>query len=198
MKCCPPAIRPNQRRREGSEVIVIGVDAHKDTHTVVAVEEGTGRLLGELTAEAREHGFVQAAAVRRAPHRRGAGVGGRGLPARVRRLGAVPAQSGGDGDPGAAEADGQRAPRRADVRQVGLDRRARGRARVAARARAAASPVGRPGARDRVADRLSRRPGRRVTPAAEPGAVAAARPRSRAGARRSRAAQRGRAASARR
>jgi hypothetical protein len=37
-------------------VIVIGVDAHKDTHTVVAVEEVTGRLLGELTAEAASTG----------------------------------------------------------------------------------------------------------------------------------------------
>ncbi len=40
-------------------MIVIGVDAHKATHTVVAVEQGTGRLLGELTAEAREPGFVR-------------------------------------------------------------------------------------------------------------------------------------------
>ena len=59
MKCCRPAIRPNQRRREGSAVIVIGVDAHKETHTAVAVEEGTGRLLGELTVEAREPGLVK-------------------------------------------------------------------------------------------------------------------------------------------
>jgi transposase len=40
-------------------VIVIGVDAHKETHTVVAVEEGTGRVLGELTVEAREPGLVR-------------------------------------------------------------------------------------------------------------------------------------------
>ena len=40
-------------------MIVIGVDAHKATHTVVAVEQGTGRLLGEATVEAREAGFVR-------------------------------------------------------------------------------------------------------------------------------------------
>jgi transposase len=40
-------------------VIVFGVDARKATHTVVAVEQGTGRLLGELTAQAREPGFLR-------------------------------------------------------------------------------------------------------------------------------------------
>jgi transposase len=40
-------------------VIVIGVDAHKENHTVVAVEQGTGRLIAELSAEAREPGFVR-------------------------------------------------------------------------------------------------------------------------------------------
>ena len=40
-------------------MIVIGVDAHKQTHTVVAIEETTGRLLAELTVEARESGFLR-------------------------------------------------------------------------------------------------------------------------------------------
>jgi transposase len=42
----------------GIGVIVIGVDAHKQTHTVVAVD-GAGRVLDELTVEARERGFEQ-------------------------------------------------------------------------------------------------------------------------------------------
>lgn len=40
-------------------MIVIGADTHKSTHTVVAVEEGTGRVLGERTARARKPGFAE-------------------------------------------------------------------------------------------------------------------------------------------
>lgn len=36
--------------------IVIGIDAHKNTHTAVAVEEGTGRQLAEITVKARTKG----------------------------------------------------------------------------------------------------------------------------------------------
>jgi transposase len=43
-------------RSEGDGVIVIGVDAHKRTHTVAVVEELTARAVGELTATADEDG----------------------------------------------------------------------------------------------------------------------------------------------
>jgi transposase len=36
--------------------IVIGIDAHKNTHTCVAVEEATGRQVGEVTVRARAEG----------------------------------------------------------------------------------------------------------------------------------------------
>jgi transposase len=37
-------------------VITIGIDPHKDTHTAAAVEDATGRLLGELTVPGTEEG----------------------------------------------------------------------------------------------------------------------------------------------
>jgi transposase len=40
-------------------MIVIGADTHKDTHTAVAVLEGTGQITGELTAAARKQGFAE-------------------------------------------------------------------------------------------------------------------------------------------
>lgn len=40
-------------------MIVIGTDAHKSTHTAVAVDAGTGQLRDELTAPARTRGFDQ-------------------------------------------------------------------------------------------------------------------------------------------
>jgi transposase len=41
------------------QMIVIGTDTHKRTHTAVAVVAGTGELSGELTASARPQGFAQ-------------------------------------------------------------------------------------------------------------------------------------------
>ncbi len=38
-------------------MIVVGIDPHKQTHTAVAVDEATGRVLGELTVRARTPGF---------------------------------------------------------------------------------------------------------------------------------------------
>jgi transposase len=38
-------------------VIVIGIDPHKQTHTAVAIDAGSGRVLGELTLRARTAGF---------------------------------------------------------------------------------------------------------------------------------------------
>lgn len=40
-------------------MIVIGADTHKQTHTAAAVFAGSGRLAGELTAPAREAGFLE-------------------------------------------------------------------------------------------------------------------------------------------
>jgi len=38
-------------------VIVIGIDPHKQTHTAVGIDGGTGQVLGELTVRARTPGF---------------------------------------------------------------------------------------------------------------------------------------------
>lgn len=38
-------------------MIVIGADTHKNTHTIAAVDAGTGRVVGEKTAAARNTGF---------------------------------------------------------------------------------------------------------------------------------------------
>src|SRR5690606_17572780 len=47
-----------QRPIEGTgQMIVIGTDTHKRTHTCGAVSAATGQLAGELTAQAREPGF---------------------------------------------------------------------------------------------------------------------------------------------
>src|SRR6185295_10603413 len=45
--------------RGGTSVIVLGVDPHKDTHTVVAVD-AVGQALGELTVRARTPGHEHA------------------------------------------------------------------------------------------------------------------------------------------
>jgi len=42
--------------RRGTEVIVLGIDPHKKSHTAVAVEHTTGELLGELTIPAGVRG----------------------------------------------------------------------------------------------------------------------------------------------
>lgn len=39
--------------------LVIGVDPHKQTHTAVAVKAGSGELVDELSAAAREAGYAQ-------------------------------------------------------------------------------------------------------------------------------------------
>jgi transposase len=38
-------------------VLIIGIDPHKATHTAAAVDDATGQLLGNLTIDARQHGF---------------------------------------------------------------------------------------------------------------------------------------------
>lgn len=48
------------KQMEGTmQMIVIGADTHKDTHTAVAVLAGSGQVAGELTAAARKAGFAQ-------------------------------------------------------------------------------------------------------------------------------------------
>jgi transposase len=39
--------------------VIVGIDPHKQTHTAVALDGGTGRVLGELTVRARTPGFEQ-------------------------------------------------------------------------------------------------------------------------------------------
>ena len=68
-------------------MIVIGVDTHKRSHTLVALDAATGGARGQLTIAATDEGTLRRAAVRRRARRR-AGVGGGGLPARVRPAGA--------------------------------------------------------------------------------------------------------------
>jgi len=51
-----PAIRLSRPER-GPEVIVIGIDPHKQTHTAVAIEQATGEVIAELTVRARTPGF---------------------------------------------------------------------------------------------------------------------------------------------
>ena len=43
----------------GIEMVVVGVDAHKRTHTLVAVDQ-VGRKLGERTVAATSDGHLQA------------------------------------------------------------------------------------------------------------------------------------------
>src|SRR3954447_20315363 len=54
---CPPGIgcwHPN----EGTvEMIVIGADTHKRSHTLAAVSEASGRALGEVTVAAAPRSF---------------------------------------------------------------------------------------------------------------------------------------------
>src|SRR5438105_1160151 len=41
-------------------MIVIGADTHKQTHTIVALDEATGRELGQLTFSSRAEGVLEA------------------------------------------------------------------------------------------------------------------------------------------
>jgi transposase len=49
----------NSIGREEDWVLIIGIDPHKATHTAAAVDDITGQLLGNLTIDARQHGFEQ-------------------------------------------------------------------------------------------------------------------------------------------
>ena len=56
---CPlagPSIRPLPRPKEGPVPIVVGVDAHKNTHTAVAVDAATGVEVDQIVVAARTKG----------------------------------------------------------------------------------------------------------------------------------------------
>lgn len=58
---CPPSIRDrgsDPRVRRSAEVITIGIDPHKRTHTAVAVS-GVGQLLAEITIDAEKTGHEE-------------------------------------------------------------------------------------------------------------------------------------------
>ena len=55
-EACPLAIRLPATNPKGDQVIVVGVDPHKKTHTAVAVTAQLGELKGELTVSARQRG----------------------------------------------------------------------------------------------------------------------------------------------
>jgi transposase len=58
---CPPEIRSVDHFNEGTVyMIVIGVDAHKRSQTLVAVEAGTGESLGQRTVLASDDGALEA------------------------------------------------------------------------------------------------------------------------------------------
>ena len=55
---CPPVIRSVRYPNEGTvEMIVLGADTHKVSHTLAAVEEGTGRAIPERTVKAKRRSF---------------------------------------------------------------------------------------------------------------------------------------------
>lgn len=58
-EACPlagPSIRPLPRSKGGPVPIVVGIDAHKNTHTAVAVDQATGVQLDQITIAARSKG----------------------------------------------------------------------------------------------------------------------------------------------
>src|SRR6185503_17454873 len=55
---CPPTGPGVAYREETSSMVVLGVDPHKQTYTVVAVDQ-TGRQLAQLTVSARTDGQLR-------------------------------------------------------------------------------------------------------------------------------------------
>ena len=121
-------------------MVTIGVDSHKRTHTLVAVDD-VGKKLAERTLAATSEGHLDALAwAERWPERRWAIEDCRHL---TRRLESDLLGSGRGGAAGPAEADGRRAAGRPGAGQVRPDRRARGGPRRAARAGPAGRAPGR-------------------------------------------------------
>jgi hypothetical protein len=163
---------------EGEAAVVIGVDAHKRTHTLVAADE-LGRELASKTFGGdgqRASGGDRLGGPVAEP-----ALGDRGLPTSHPDAGSRPAARRRARGPGADADDGRRPAQRSPARQVRRDRRARGRASCVARARSARRPARRPVAPGAVAGRPSRRPGRRANPRAKPDPLAPTRDRTGAG-----------------
>lgn len=58
-EACPLAIRLPATIAKGDQVIVVGIDPHKNTHTAVAVSSNLGEIRGELTVLARTQGHAR-------------------------------------------------------------------------------------------------------------------------------------------
>src|SRR3954454_2503555 len=99
------------------QMIVIGADTHKVSHTLAAVQEATGRVLAEQTVKAKRRSLDDLLLWGARP-RPGPRVGDRGLSACVRRVGALFARAWGARDAGPAEVDGRRAQVRSRAWQV--------------------------------------------------------------------------------
>jgi DNA helicase HerA-like ATPase len=54
---CPPGIGSGYPDKGTVEMIVIGADTHKRSHTLAAVDEATGRALGDVTVAAAPRSF---------------------------------------------------------------------------------------------------------------------------------------------
>ena len=64
---CPPAIRLIGDPNKGTvQMIVIGADTHKSSHTVGAVAEATGRVLAERTVQAKRRSVRAICSIARA------------------------------------------------------------------------------------------------------------------------------------
>ena len=63
-------------------MIVLGADTHKRSHTIAAVSAATGELVGEQTVQVGAKGFAALLRLGAQAWRR-AGLGDRGLPARL-------------------------------------------------------------------------------------------------------------------
>jgi hypothetical protein len=151
-------------------MVILGIDAHKQTHTVVVVDEH-GRKLGERTVKTttKDHLDLLVWASRFGAERRWAVEDCRHLSRRLERdlLGAgqqvvrVPPK---------LMANARTAGR--TLRQVGSDRRAGGGAGGIAGTGAAGGPAGRSRPGDPAVGRPSRRPGRRADPGHQSAALA--------------------------
>src|SRR5919108_492129 len=151
--------------------VVIGVDAHKRTHTLVAADE-LGRELASRTVSSTRDGHL--AALAWAQQVAGAPVGAGGLPALDPDAGGRPAARRRARAQGPDPPDGWPASQRPPAGQVGPDRRARGRAGRVARTGAADRPARRTGPRGPALGRSPRRPRRRANPRAKPDPLASA------------------------
>ena len=121
-------------------MVTLGIDAHKRTHTVVAVDEHGRQLAADDDRRRPSSDHLELVRLGGQASVSDA-LGGRGLPAPLAPAGARPARGRRADRAGAAEADGARPRRRPHLRQVRPDRRARGRPRRAARARPARRPA---------------------------------------------------------